>query len=60
MKTPQFMQPTFQAWNRLVAIPFNPVSSAYSWTITGAWIVFGAWALAAAVLAVAAAGRRDV
>jgi hypothetical protein len=50
----------FQAWNRLVAIPFNPVASAYPWTVTGAWIVFGAWALAAAFLAVLVAGYRDV
>jgi hypothetical protein len=50
----------FQAWNRLVAISFNPVSSAYPWTITGAWTVFAVWALAAAVVAVAAAGWRDV
>lgn len=50
----------FQAWNRLVAIPFNPVSGAYPWTITGAWTVFAVWALAAAVVAVAAAGWRDV
>jgi ABC-2 type transport system permease protein len=50
----------FQAWNRLTAIPFNPVARAYPWTITGAWTVFAVWGLAAAVLAVAAVQRRDV
>ncbi len=50
----------FQAWNRLTAIPFNPVARAYPWTITGAWTVFAVWGLAGAVLAVAAVQRRDV
>jgi ABC-2 type transport system permease protein len=50
----------FQAWNRLTAIPFNPVAHAYPWTITGAWTVFAVWGLVAAVLAVAAVQRRDV
>jgi branched-subunit amino acid transport protein len=50
----------FQAWNRLTAIPFNPVARAYPWTITGAWTVFAVWGLVAAVLAVAAVRRRDV
>jgi hypothetical protein len=50
----------FQAWNRLTAIPFNPVARAYPWTITGAWTVFAVWGLVAAVLAVAAVQRRDV
>ena len=50
----------FQAWNRLVAIPFNPVASAYPWTTTGAWTVFAVWAFVAAILAVTAVYRRDV
>ena len=49
----------FQAWNRLVAIPFDSVSL-YPWTITGAWTVFAAWALAAAIATVATAKYRDV
>lgn len=48
----------FEAWNRLVAIPYH--ATAYPWTVTGAWIVFAVWALVAAVLAVAPVGRRDV
>lgn len=50
----------YEAWNRLVAVPYPPAGTAYPWTVTGAWIVFAAWALAAAVLAVTAVYRRDV
>jgi ABC-2 type transport system permease protein len=49
----------FQAWNRLVAIPFDSVET-YPWTITGAWTVLAAWTLAAAVVTVATAKYRDV
>jgi ABC-2 type transport system permease protein len=50
----------FEAWNRLVAVPYPPAGTAYPWTVTGAWIVYAAWALAAALLAVITAPHRDV
>ena len=49
----------YEAWNRLVAVPYPPAGTAYPWTVTGAWIVFAAWALAAAALAVITI-HRDV
>jgi ABC-2 type transport system permease protein len=49
----------FEAWNRLVTIPYHPAGTAYPWTIAGAWTVFAAWALLAPVITVAAAHRRD-
>jgi hypothetical protein len=68
---PTFIQPSghfsaviahvlpFGAWNRLVAIPFDSVTT-YPWTIAGAWTVLAAWAVAATIVAVAAARWRDV
>jgi len=50
----------YEAWNRLVAVPYPPAGTAYPWTVTGAWIVFAAWALAAVVLTVTTVHRRDV
>ncbi|MCW2931911.1 MAG: transporter permease [Actinomycetia bacterium] len=50
----------YDAWNRLVAVPYPPPGTAYPWTVIGAWIVFAAWALAAAVLTVTTVHRRDV
>jgi ABC-2 type transport system permease protein len=50
----------YEAWNRLVAVPYPLAGTAYPWTVTGAWIVFAAWALAAAVLTVTTVRYRDV
>jgi hypothetical protein len=50
----------FEAWNRLVAVPYHPHATAYPWTVTGAWIVLAAWALAAVILAVTTVQRRDL
>jgi hypothetical protein len=50
----------FQAWLRLVTIPYYAGSTHYPWTLAGAWITFAAWAAAAVVLAVATVGRRDL
>ena len=50
----------FEAWLRLVTIPYHAAGTSYPWSLTGAWITFAVWALAAAVLAVTMVQRRDV
>ena len=50
----------FEAWNRLVAIPYHAHGTAYPWSVAGAWIVYAAWALAAAILAVTTVHHRDL
>jgi ABC-2 type transport system permease protein len=50
----------YGAWNRLVAVPYPPVGTAYPWTATGAWTVFAVWAVVATVLTVTTVHRRDV
>jgi hypothetical protein len=50
----------YDAWNRLVAVPYPPAGTAYPWTVTGAWIVFAVWAVVAAVLTVTTVQYHDV
>jgi hypothetical protein len=49
----------FQAWTRLVTIPYHAGSTAYPWTLTGASVTLAVWALATTTLAVTAV-HRDV
>jgi ABC-2 type transport system permease protein len=49
----------FQAWVRLVAVPYSPAGTRFPWTVAGAWTVFAVWALLASVVTVAVVQRRD-
>ncbi|MEU1889885.1 ABC transporter permease [Streptomyces pristinaespiralis] len=49
----------YEAWLRLVDIPYGGPGIVHPWSAGGAWTVYVVWALAAAAVAVTAVHRRD-
>ncbi|MFK4693030.1 ABC transporter permease [Streptomyces pristinaespiralis] len=49
----------YEAWLRLVDVPYGGPGIVHPWSAGGAWTVYAVWALASAAVAVTAVHRRD-
>jgi hypothetical protein len=49
----------YEAWLRLVDVPYGGPGILHPWSAGGAWTVYAVWALASAAVAVTAVHRRD-
>jgi hypothetical protein len=49
----------YEAWLRLVDVPYGDPGTLHPWSVGGAWTVYALWALAGAAVAVTAEHRRD-